>query len=480
MKNSLFLTFLITVAIACCSNSFPQKDNSLKLESIIVNGNNLPELSWKKIIINPEDKISFLINPPGEDNGNLRYKAYLNGNILEPANGFTENLLVLDKLPKGAYIVKIMAFTNAGWESNSLIQQFEVKDISEAYYKSTKFDTNNLLGFLSIKEIVTISVSVICILQFILIIFLIKRKKDGYKDGINNNLLREELSDIRYAYRRIKSEIQTHIEEINHLQKKIKDLEIQITNLETANFNLVKQKHKLSESKIQLEELQSQKEDLFAMAIHDIKNPASAIRGCIDLLNSYDLNATEQQEIMSSLMISSENIVKLSQNMCQIIARSKPEPSLHITNINIKPLIDEICLNNSSYAKTKKIRLLNKSAIGLPDIKADEAKIQEVIENLVNNAIKYGPPDTVVEIRTYVKNKSLLLDVTDNGVGLSSEDLKFVFQKGAILSAKPTGMEKSSGIGLWSVKKIVEEHHGRVWVESKQGIGSTFGIEMPL
>jgi signal transduction histidine kinase len=153
---------------------------------------------------------------------------------------------------------------------------------------------------------------------------------------------------------------------------------------------MVRQKQKLTDSKRQLKELQSQKEDLFAMAIHDIKNPASAIRGCIDLLNSYDLNASEQQEIMSSLMISSENIVKLSQNMCQIIVRCKPEPSLNITTVQLKILINEICLNNTAYAKAKKIRLLNKSSIGLPEIKVDEAKIQDVIENLINNAIKYG------------------------------------------------------------------------------------------
>jgi two-component system sensor histidine kinase VicK len=83
-------------------------------------------------------------------------------------------------------------------------------------------------------------------------------------------------------------------------------------------------------------------------------------------------------------------------------------------------------------------------------------------------------------VRTYVKNNSILLDVTNNGVGLSEDDLKRVFQKGETLSAKPTGMEISSGLGLWSVKKIIEQHHGRVWVESKQGIGSTFGIEMLL
>jgi len=480
MKKRIISAILISLVLALSNNSYSQKDNSLKLASIQVNGKSLPEGSREKITIKTGDKITFFITPPDGNIENIKYKAYLNGKLLEPVNGFTEDLLELEGLPKGAYIVKILAFTNAGWESNSLIQQFEVNDQTGTSPEKDKADYFQLIGPLSLNQIITISISIICIFQFAFIIFLIKRKKDGLKEGMDNNLLREEYSDLKYAYKRLKSEIQIHIEENTHLQKKIKDLEFQVSSLENANGNLVKQKQKLTESQRQLEELQAQKEDLFAMAIHDIKNPASAIKGCIDLLNSYDLNATEQQEIMSSLIISSENICKLSQNMCQIIARKKPEPSLNFSNVQLKTLIDEVCLNNTSYAKAKKIRLINKSSIGLPEIKADEAKIQEVIENLINNAIKYGPPDTVVEVRTYVKNKSILIEVTDNGVGLSADDLKQVFQKGAVLSAKPTGMEKSSGIGLWSVKKIVEEHHGRVWVDSKQGIGSTFGIEMPI
>jgi len=70
--------------------------------------------------------------------------------------------------------------------------------------------------------------------------------------------------------------------------------------------------------------------------------------------------------------------------------------------------------------------------------------------------------------------------VKDTGVGLSGEDLKHSFQKGAVLSAKPTGLEKSSGLGLWIVKKIIEEHNGKVWVESKLGDGSTFAFEIPI
>ena len=110
----------------------------------------------------------------------------------------------------------------------------------------------------------------------------------------------------------------------------------------------------------------------------------------------------------------------------------------------------------------------------------DEVKIQEVIENLINNAIKYGPPESTVEVRTFIKGKALTVEIQDTGVGIPEADLKRAFQKGAVLTPKPTGLEQSSGLGLWIVKRIIEEHSGKVWVNSKIGSGSTFGFELPI
>jgi signal transduction histidine kinase len=185
---------------------------------------------------------------------------------------------------------------------------------------------------------------------------------------------------------------------------------------------------------------------------------------------------------MASLVASSEDIVKLSQDMCVIIAKAMPEPKLKLQSASLKELVDDVCNQNASYAKAKKVKFYNKNANELPEVKMDSEKIEEALDNLVNNAIKYAPPETIVEVRTYVKDlnkKTVVVEVKDNGVGLSEDDLKRSFQKGSVLSAKPTGLEQSSGLGLWIVKKIIEEHGGKVWVESKQGVGSTFAFELP-
>jgi len=226
--------------------------------------------------------------------------------------------------------------------------------------------------------------------------------------------------------------------------------------------------------------LHQQKDELFAIAIHDIKNPAAAIKSFVELLESYDLNANEQQEIMQSLLDTSEQIVKLAQRISVEIASTKTTSNLIFEKTSLKNITDSVCKRNMAYAKQKGIKLVNQTSSAIPEIEIDNAKIEEVIDNLVNNAIKYSPSGTIVQMRTYFNSEKIIFEVEDNGVGLSEEDVKNAFKKGALLSTKPTGDETRSGLGLWISKKIIEEHNGKIWLKSKSGVGSTFGFEIPF
>lgn len=406
-------------------------------------------------------------------NETVFYRVFLDGIMIEPK--LIESYYTLKNLETGTHIFKIVGYTENLLESEPLLLTFSVTDqpVIEKKLEATQEQqpTNSLPIY---------GLAGLCALFLVIIIILIAKRNPHDKN--NSNRLVEELSDLKYSYKRVKEELAQKTEENENLKARIQELDQNVKVLEKANVHLVEQKEKLAEAKAKLEILHTQKEELFAMKIHDIKNPASAIRGYIELLNSYELNANEQQEIMASLVASSEDIVKLSQDMCTIIAKAMPEPKIKMEMSSIKNLVDDVYNQNASYAKAKKIKFYNKNANLLPEVKMDAEKIEEALDNLVNNAIKYAPPETIVEIRTYVKDlnkKTVVVEVKDTGVGLSDEDLKRSFQKGAVLSAKPTGLEQSSGLGLWIVKKIVEEHNGKVWVESKEGVGSTFAIELP-
>jgi signal transduction histidine kinase len=252
------------------------------------------------------------------------------------------------------------------------------------------------------------------------------------------------------------------------------------SELSDVNNELSQQKERLSSSKQQLESLQQRKEDLFAMAIHDIKNPAGAIKGYVDLLRSYDLNAVEQQEIMGHLVQTSSRIVEIAQSISTIIAEAETNNSLKLKRSPIKAIIDDVCNRNLVYANGKSVKIINSSSPDSPPVLVDKFKIEEAIENLVNNAIKFAKPETIVQVRSYFSSTDVIIEVADNGVGMSKEDAARAFSKGAKLTAQPTGGETSSGLGLWIVKNIIEGHGGKIELESKLGSGTKFTIKLPI
>lgn len=475
LKSLFFLLiplFLITFIHLDAGNG-----EQLKITGIKVNENFITEESWNNLKINTGDLIAFEFNAENEDDLKTTYRIFLNGKIINPGQGLINNSISFSNLAEGVYILKVQSSNNGDVEMSPIVYHFIVESgLPSPAIAGEESEFN-------IKEYITVeTIGGLCILQFIIIIVLFIKRKLAVtaKEREQLNEAITELSDYKYSHKRLKEEIENHIDENNYLKKQLKELDLHIKDLEKSNIKLLEQKEHLAQSKHQLEELQEQKEDLFAMAIHDIKNPASVIRSAVELLKSYDLNATDQQELMTSIMASSENLVQLSQEMCTIIAKHKPEPALKFQKGSIKSIIDDVCLHNMSYAKAKQIKLLNKSSASTPEVLMDAVKIEEAIDNLINNAIKYGPPDTIVEVTSYVKNEKIVVEVKDNGNGLTEEDIKRAFQKGAMLSNKPTGVEQSSGLGLWLIKKIMDEHKGKAWVESKQGKGSTFGIELPL
>ena len=110
----------------------------------------------------------------------------------------------------------------------------------------------------------------------------------------------------------------------------------------------------------------------------------------------------------------------------------------------------------------------------------DPSVMVQVLENLVSNAIKYSPSGKNIRVRLSKDPSHVRCEVRDEGPGLSAEDQKKLFGKFARLSAKPTGGEHSTGLGLSIVKKMVEAMNGKVWCESELGKGATFVVQLPL
>ena len=325
-------------------------------------------------------------------------------------------------------------------------------------------------------ELIILGVLVIIELIIILYLFTVKKKKVKEVSFNYNDQLRIQKQKISaFKIQAEKSKSRNVL-----LETKIQNLEGKILEIENINRDLINKKEELAAQKQKLEILQKRKDEMFAIAIHDIKNPLAAIKSYLELLESYDLSVQLQYDIIKSMMESSDQIFRLTNEISEIMAQEEAEYSLNLTEASLKEIIDSVCSQNSAYAKSKKVKLINKSSMNVPKILADANKLKEVVDNLINNAIKYGPEETNIHIITFFTNKSVTCEVSDDGVGLSDEDQKKVFIKGEKLTPKPTGNETSTGLGLWIVKTIIEEHGGKVFCVSKLGSGTTFGFELPI
>jgi len=300
-----------------------------------------------------------------------------------------------------------------------------------------------------------------------------KKKKMDSQQKIYEHRNNTDNQDFQKENANLKAEIAALRGQIDSLQKRGEELRKQ-------NKELQNQIKKLSKSKEEIEELQQQKDELFAMVIHDIKNPIALIKNLVELLRSYDLTATEQQEIINDIFTTTNKIVSLSQEVSKILALESTKITLNIETINMNDLVSDVLSRYEKAAAEKRIKIYFKPNDKLPDCEIDPLKIDDVLDNLISNAIKFTHPDGKVKVNLNNDSENIIVEISDTGQGLNEEDIKKAFKRGAMLSARPTGNEHSSGLGLWIVKRLIDLHNGKVWIKSALGKGSTFAFTVPI
>lgn len=485
------------------------------ITSIKWQGENIPPEKWNDIVIAATDTISFsFFCDTNDKNDWMMFDLKL---IREDGTEYkvSENTRIKTyrNLAEQKYTFITQAFSPAGgWRAYEQIIQFTVnsaeaqkrkaelskippekltptKALPPAVSDSSHISQNNL----EMNVVYWIVGGIFVVIAASVLIVLVKRKQNQNqetktiknKQTFNQPVSTTESFGIIMQYNAMNDQL---LQENSALKAEIAALRTQIDAMQTrtgelqkSNKVLIEQKERLTEHKKQLEELQIQKDDLFAMVVHDIKNPAGLIKGLVGLLRSYDLTAQEQQEIMEDLVTTSSKILSLASEVSRVMALESSRLNLDCGAFPISAIIEDVCRHNSVNAAQKNIRLATDIAPNLHHPEIDSQKIDEVIDNLVSNAIKFSPRDSSVLVKAYqTPGNMITVEVIDNGLGLSEEDVKKAFGRGARLSAKPTGNESSSGLGLWIVKRIVEAHNGKVWMKSLVGKGSTFAFQLPF
>jgi signal transduction histidine kinase len=248
-----------------------------------------------------------------------------------------------------------------------------------------------------------------------------------------------------------------------------------VTELEEQRINLKIQNEKLIE-------LNNQKNIFLGTAAHDLRNPIGTIQTVGELLkDSYDeMSPSELSSLLKMIADSSKFSLNLLNDLLDITKIESGKLDLRLEKRNYVEFLENMLKIYKAYAKTHNMEVNLVVKHKIPEFHFDDNKLEQVLNNLVNNAVKYSFAGNSVTITASLEEKSILTTVEDKGQGIPEDELPTIFEEFQRTSNETTNGERSTGLGLAIVKRIVEGHGGRIWVNSRFGKGSTFTFTLPL
>jgi signal transduction histidine kinase len=238
---------------------------------------------------------------------------------------------------------------------------------------------------------------------------------------------------------------------------------------------------KLNQQNQELILLNQDKNEFLAIAAHDLKNPLSGILGLSEgiLDSNGEMPPEDILEFTTMIKDSAERMFLIITNLLDVNMLESGKISVNLKPIDILPILQNNFQDYVDRAKQKKLTLHLISTQSSYLAYVDKDLVYQILDNLVSNAIKYSPENRNIYLKIFEQQEMIRCEIQDEGQGLTPQDQKKLFSKFQRLSAKPTGGEHSTGLGLFIVKKLVEAQHGRVWCESEIAKGATFIVEFP-
>jgi two-component system phosphate regulon sensor histidine kinase PhoR len=228
-----------------------------------------------------------------------------------------------------------------------------------------------------------------------------------------------------------------------------------------------------------LKQLERTREEFVANVSHELRTPLSLIKGYVEtLLDGARGNPEVAERFLRIIERNTQRLDLLIQDLLTISALESGRVKLNVQAVGLHPLADKIFGDLKPPAENKNITLVNE----LPHLtaSADADRLEQVLANLVDNAIKYGRPHGMVTVGgRAIENGKLEIYVKDDGPGIPSESLKRVFERFYRVDKARSREQGGTGLGLSIVKHIVQAHGGEVWVKSELGAGSTFHFTLP-
>jgi signal transduction histidine kinase len=224
------------------------------------------------------------------------------------------------------------------------------------------------------------------------------------------------------------------------------------------------------------------KSEFISIVSHQLRAPLSNLAWVIELLMSGKVGKIEEKQI-EYFKILKENSDRMKDLVKDLLIVSRIETaslSLKKEKFSLEELTKEIIKEFEPLAKASNCQIEFTFQSNLPKIFGDRYQIRQVIENLLDNAIRYTKGQGNVKIRIKTEKNFVHFEIEDNGIGISTEDQKFIFQKFFRASSALKYKTQGTGLGLYISKAIIERSGGKIGFKSQEGVGSTFWFKLPL
>lgn len=238
----------------------------------------------------------------------------------------------------------------------------------------------------------------------------------------------------------------------------------------------------LQKANAELKALNEVKNRFLGMAAHDLRTPLGAITSFTEFLQD-EVGASlseEHNEFIQIIMDSSKKMLQLVNDFLDVTSIESGKLTLHFCPVEVGTILNNVRTITSHYARAKTITVDNLPEDPTLSVHLDGGKIEQVLINLVRNAIEHSPEGATIRVSTCLKGSSLTFSVKDDAGGIPEEQCRKIFEPFSIAGTQKTGGERSIGLGLAIAKKIVEAHGGSLQVESTLGRGSIFSFNVPI
>ncbi|MGH2728318.1 MAG: sensor histidine kinase [Actinomycetota bacterium] len=232
------------------------------------------------------------------------------------------------------------------------------------------------------------------------------------------------------------------------------------------------------ESVSRLADLDRLKTDFVATITHELKTPLTSLLGYAQILRkrATELKPEQRDEFFQIMARQGERILRLIEELLQASRLEAGAAKLRREPLDLHAIAKGVVDDLSSIARSHEL------AFDVPDqdlgVYGDTTALEHVLTNLLENAIKYSAPDTTIRLTAEEQGNEIYIKVADQGQGIEPEDLPFIFER--FRQAQGAGRTRTSvGLGLYIVRSLVTAHGGRVWADSKLGVGTTFTVALP-